>query len=80
MFRENLIIPDVSVSSMPPCVVVTAPPPVDPVHQMMSLGGIDDAGVRNHPEKGSVVGIRTPRNYVPVYFAVSNESRATTGS
>ena len=78
-FRDELIIPDVSVSPMPPCVVVTAPLPAGTVHQSMSRGGIVDPGVRNCLEESSVVGSRKLRKYVAVYFAVSKESCSTTG-
>jgi len=74
------ILTDVSVSPMTPCVVVTATPCVGTVHQLVSCGGIAEPEVRNHPERGSVFGSRNPRNYVAFYFAVSKESRATTGS
>ena len=65
---------------MPPYVVVTAPPPLGTVHQLVYRGGIAEPEVRNNPEKGSVFGSRKPRNYVAFYFAVSKESRATNGS
>jgi len=57
--------------------VVTAPPPVGTVHQLVSRGEIAEPEVRNNPEKGSVFVSRKPRNYVAFYFAVSKDRRGT---